>query len=112
LGNPREFEVHTLCIRYMLDANGLRHFRTYVDDELPVIVRSGGQLVGYFLPTDFAGPTNIAYGLIDFPSLSAYEHYRTVLGADPDHQRNVAALERTGVVLATERAFLARATSG
>jgi NIPSNAP len=106
-----ETTVHTLCIRYTLDPNALRHFRTYVADELPVIVRSGGQVVGYFLPTDFAGPTNIAYGLIDFPSLSAYEHYRAVLGVDPDHQRNVAALERTGVVLATERSFIERAAS-
>jgi hypothetical protein len=100
--------MYTLCIRYTLDPNGLRHFRAYVDDELPVIVRSGGQVVGYFLPTDFAGPSNIAYGLIDFASLAGYEEYRGVLAADPDHQRNVAALERTGTIVATERSIIER----
>jgi hypothetical protein len=101
--------VHTLCIRYTLDPNLLRDFRIYVANELPVIVRSGGQVIGYFLPTDFAGPTNIAYGLIDFASLSAYEHYRAVLAADPEHKRNAAALENSGAVVATERSIVARA---
>jgi hypothetical protein len=32
-----------------------------------------------------------------------------VLAADPDHQRNVAALERTGVIIATDRSIIARA---
>ncbi len=99
----------TLCIRYTIDPNRVAAFRTYVGDEVPVIVRSGGEVIGYFLPTDFAGPTNIAYGLIDFPSLASYEHYRAVLAASSDHQRNVAALELSGAVLATERSFISRA---
>lgn len=101
--------MHTLCIRYTLDPNRLGDFRSYVAAELPVLRRSGGGIVGYFLPTDFAGPTNEAYGLIDFASLASYEQYRRVLAGDPDHKRNAAALEQSGAVLATHRSFIARA---
>lgn len=58
--------MYTLCIRYTLDPNRLKHFRDYVEHELEAIRNAGGKIVGYWLPTDFAGPTNIAYGLIDF----------------------------------------------
>jgi hypothetical protein len=104
--------MYTLCIRYTLDPNNIRAFRTYVENESDVIRKSGGAIVGYFLPTDFAGPTNIAYGLIDFPDRASYEHYRGVLGADPDHQRNAAVLENSGVVVATERSIISRAGVG
>ncbi len=100
--------MYTLSIRYTLDPNRLQHFRTYVEDELPVIVRSGGKLVGYFLPTDFAGPTNIAYGLIDFLTLASYEQYRKALAADSDHTRNADVLERSGAVLAINRSIIER----
>ena len=100
--------MHTLCIRYTLDANRLADFKTYVDHELETIRRSGGDIVGYWAPTDFAGPTNIAYGLIDFATLDSYERYRKVLADDPLHQRNIEALTRSGAVLNTERAFIAR----
>src|SRR6202045_1162029 len=67
--------MYTLCIRYTLDPNKTAHFKAYVDAELAAIRRSGGKVVGYFLPTDFAGPTNLAYGLMDFSSLASYERY-------------------------------------
>ena len=66
----------TLFLRYTLNPNKMSDFKTYVDAEMEPIRRSGGQIVGYFLPTDFAGPTNEACGLIDFESLAAYEKYR------------------------------------
>jgi hypothetical protein len=58
----------TLCIRYSFDSSHVADFRDYVEAEQSVIERSGGRIVGYFLPTDFAGPTNEAVGLIDLPS--------------------------------------------
>ena len=66
----------TLCIRYDFNPDKLADFRAYVEAEQGPIERSGGRIVGYFLPTDFAGPTNEAMGLIDLPSLAAYEQYR------------------------------------
>jgi hypothetical protein len=67
--------------------------------------------VGYFLPTDFAGPTNIAYGLIEFLTLASYEQYRRALAADPDHKSNAAALERSGAIVALHRSFIERVES-
>lgn len=100
--------MHTLCIRYTLDPNRIEAFRTYVEEETPVIREAGGRIAGYYLPTDFAGPTNIAYGLIDFASLEEYERYRRALSDHPAHKRNAAALTRSGAVLSMERGFLVR----
>ncbi len=100
--------MYTLCIRYTLDPNRTAHFKAYVDAELAAIRRSGGKVVGYFLPTDFAGPTNVAYGLIDFSSLASYERYRHELAEAADHKANVAELERSGTVIATDRAIIKR----
>ncbi len=98
----------TLCIRYTLNPNRLADFRTYVETELQAIRRSGGKSIGYYLPTDFAGPTNEAIGLIDFMSLTDYERYRLDLAQDADHKRNVARLEESGVVLAMNRSIIER----
>ena len=100
--------MFTLCIRYTLNPNRLADFRTYVDSELQAIRRSGGKILGYFLPTDFAGPTNEAYGLIDFVSLVDYERYREDLAKDAEHIRNVARLEQSGAVLAMNRSMIQR----
>jgi hypothetical protein len=98
----------TLCIRYTIDPNKLASFKAYVEAELDVIRRSGGKLLGYFLPTDFAGPTNEAYGLIDFLTLSNYEQYRHALAEDPNHQTNAAELERSGAIVAMNRSIIKR----
>ena len=98
----------TLCIRYTLDPNRLESFRRYVENEQPVICKSGGRITGYYLPTDFAGPTNIAYGLIDFEALDEYERYRQALAEDPAHRSNVAELIASGAVLNMDRAFIRR----
>lgn len=58
------------------------------------------------MPTDFAGPTHIAYGLIDFLTLASYEEYRKALANDPLHQRNAEELTRNGAVLNMERSII------
>jgi hypothetical protein len=37
-----------------------------------------------------------AIGLIDIPSMAAYEEYRKRLADDPEHKANVARLEQSG----------------
>lgn len=98
----------TLCIRYQFNANKLADVETYFKDEQRVIERSGGKIVGYFLPTDFAGSTDEAIGLIDVPSLAAYEEYRRVLADDPEHKKNISRLEQSGALLAMNRFFIRR----
>ena len=100
--------MHTLCIRYTIDPNRAKHFRAYVEAEQPVIERSGGKIVGYWVPTDYAGPSHVGYGFIEFVSLTSYEAYRKTLAGDPEHKRNADELDRSGVIVSVERSFIER----
>ena len=98
----------TLHLRYTIDPNKLSDIRRYVEAEFRPIRESGGNIVGYFLPTDFAGATNEAFGIIDFPSLAEYEIYRAKLAAHPLHQKCAETLERTGALLSIQRSLIQR----
>jgi len=96
----------TLYIRYTLDPNKLRDFEAYAKALTMPIERCGGVPAGYYLPTKFAGPVNTAVGLIEFPSLAAYEKYREKLGADPDAIEITRRLEASGALINEERSFI------
>jgi hypothetical protein len=96
----------TLCIRYTLDISKLTDFEDYARRFPEPIERCGGKLVGYYMPTKIAGPTNFALALIDFPNLSAYEIYRANLLADADAVENVRRMEKSGCVLIEDRSIL------
>ena len=98
----------TLHLRYTIDPNKLSYIKEYVEAEHKPIRESGGKIVGYFLPTDFAGATNEAFGIIDFPSLAEYEIYRAKLAAHPLHKKYVETLERTGALLSIHRSLIQR----
>ena len=61
----------TCFIRYQIDPAQRDAFREYAECWARVIPRCGGELVGYFLPHE--GTNDIAWGLISFESLAAYE---------------------------------------
>ena len=63
-----------------------------------------GRREGYFMPHE--GTNNIAWGLISFDSLAAYEAYRARLRADADGAANFATAESERFILAEERTFL------
>jgi hypothetical protein len=98
----------TLHLRYTIDPNKLSHFRAYVEAEQKAIRESGGKILGYFLPTDFAGATNEAFGIIDFPSLAEYEVYRAKLAAHPLHKRNIETLTSTGALVSIQKSLIER----
>ena len=98
----------TLCIRYTLDAGKLTDFETYARSVAAPVERCGGKVVGCFAPTKFAGPTNTALSLIDFPSLAAYERYREALAADPEHVEVARRAAQASVILVEDRSFLQR----
>src|SRR5258708_39799261 len=79
----------TLCIRYTLAANKLADFEAYAKGLAKPVTRSGGTMAGYYLPTLVAGPTNVAIGLIDFPSLATCGQYREKLASDPEAVGNL-----------------------
>ena len=98
----------TLFLRYTIDPNKLSDVAKYAADEQIPIRESGGKIIGYFMPTEFAGATNEAFGLIAFPSLAEYEIYRAKLAAHPGHKKYVEVVQSSGAVLSIERSLVQR----
>ncbi len=96
----------TLYIKYTLDPNKLRDFEIYAKALSTPIERCGGVPAGYYLPTKFAGSVNTAVGMIDFPSLAAYEKYREKLAGDQEAIEVTRRLEASGALLNEERSFV------
>jgi len=98
----------TLCIRYKFNPDKIADVAQYFEDGQRVIERCGGRIIGYFLPTDFAGPTDEAMGLIDIPSVAVYEDYGRALADDPEHKGNIARLTNSCAEVAMNRSFIRR----
>lgn len=94
----------TCFIRYEIDPFQRDAFETYADHWAEIIPRCGGDLIGYFLPHE--GTNNIAYGLISFDSLAAYEAYRARLKADGEGRANFEFAAAKRFILAEQRSFL------
>lgn len=94
-------------IKYTLDPHKLADFTRYAKRWPPIIERCGGGLIGYFLPKE--GANNIAYALVEFENLAAYERYRNRLFDDAEAMDNFNDAQRTGCILVEERLFLTRA---
>ena len=96
----------TLSIRYIIEARKRPDFERYARTITKIVPRCGGELVGYWLPTKYAGPTNEALALISFPSLAAYEQYRERLAKDPDNVEAIRRAEESACILVEDRAIL------
>ena len=96
----------TLCIQYTIDMYKIEDFEQYARTWPEPIRRCGGELVGYFLPTKIAGPTNFALALINFPNLAAYEQYREALMRDSDANANVDFAAKSGCITIEDRSIL------
>ena len=94
----------TCFIRYEIDPFQRDAFKEYADNWGRIIPRCGGDLVGYFLPHE--GTNNVAWGLIAFDSLAAYEAYRSRLKSDPEGRSNFAFAQKHRLILREERTFL------
>ena len=94
----------TCFIRYQIDPFQREAFREYAENWGRIIPRCGGHLLGYFLPHE--GSNDIAWGLIAFPSLAAYEAYRARLKSDPEGRANFALAQEKRFILREERSFL------
>ena len=76
----------TVFIRYQLDPFKRAMFEQYSKNWLTIIPKCGGDLLGYWMPHE--GTNNIAFALISFESLAAYESYRARLRADSEGMAN------------------------
>lgn len=94
----------TVFIRYQIDPFKRDAFEAYARNWLKIIPRLGADLLGYWMPHE--GTNTIAFALISFESLAAYETYRTRLRADEEGRANFEMAERERFILAEERTFL------
>jgi hypothetical protein len=98
----------TAFIRYQLDPYKRDDFEEYARRWLKIIPKCGGDLIRYWMPHE--GTDNIAFSLISFDSLAAYETYRARLRADPDGAANFAFAQQERFILSEERTFLRQVT--
>ena len=94
----------TCFIRYQIDPFQRAAFARYAEAWGRIIPRCGGNLLGYFLPHE--GSNDIAWGLIGFDSLAAYERYRAALKRDPEGRANFETAQAQRFILREERSWL------
>ena len=94
----------TCCIRYVIDPHKRDAFEDYARRWSAIIPKSGGGLIGYFMPHE--GTNNIAIALVSFDSLAAYETYRAHIKSDAEGKATFAFAERERFILSEERTFL------
>ncbi len=94
----------TCFIRYQIDPSQRDAFERYARAWGEIIPRCGGELLGYFLPHE--GTNDVAWGLIGFDDLAAYERYRRALKADPQGRANFEHARTGRFILREERSWL------
>jgi hypothetical protein len=94
----------TVFIRYQLDPFKRTMFEQYAKRWLILIPKCGGDLQGYWMPHE--GTNNIAFALVSFESLAAYEVYRARLRTDSECMANFDFAEENKFILVEERTFL------
>ena len=94
----------TCFIRYQIDPFQREEFSKYAENWGRIIPRCGGHLIGYFLP--YEGMNDVAWGLIAFDSLAAYEAYRARIKSDAEGRENFAMAQAKRLILREERNFV------
>jgi len=94
----------TCVIRYQIDPFQRDAFRQYCENWGRIIPRNGVHLIGYFLPHE--GTNDVAWGLIAFDSLAAYEAYKARINADPEARANFEMARSRKLILREERNFV------
>jgi hypothetical protein len=94
----------TCFIRYQIDPFQRDAFKRYAEAWGRIIPRCGGELIGYFLPHE--GSNDVAWGLIGFDDLAAYERYRAALKKDAEGRANFERAQSEHFILREERTWL------
>jgi NIPSNAP protein len=79
----------TCFMRYEIGRFQREAFKDYAENWGRIIPRCGGLLIGYFPP--YENTNNIAWRLIAFDGLAAYEEYQTKLKTDSEARENFSA---------------------
>jgi uncharacterized protein (DUF1330 family) len=95
--------VITCYLNYVIDPYKLKEFEHYANLWIPLVNKFGGEHHGYFLPSE--GANNKALALFSFPSLAAYEEYRTKSLLDAECLSAFQYAEDTKCILSYDRSF-------
>ncbi|MFN7572689.1 MAG: NIPSNAP family protein [Betaproteobacteria bacterium] len=93
----------TCHLRYIIDPKKIKEFEHYARMWIPLVRRLGGIHHGYLMPAE--GANNLALASFSFPSLAAYEDYRTRSLGDAECQAAFEYAKETCCVLSFERSF-------
>ena len=93
----------TALITYVIDPAKVDAFEVYARAWIHLVNRMGGTHHGYFLPHESAN--NKAWAMFSFPSLAAYEAYRTEMTTDGECQRAYQHAKDTNCILSFDRTF-------
>jgi uncharacterized protein (DUF1330 family) len=93
----------TCYLNYVIDPYKLKEFEHYANLWIPLVNKFGGEHHGYFLPSE--GANNKALALFSFPSLAAYEEYRTKSLLDVECISAFQYAEDTKCILSYDRSF-------
>jgi len=96
--------VITCVVDYTIDPAKLDAFERFARAGIRLVGKHGGQHHGYFLPAE--GASDRALALFSFPSLAAYETYRSRFGVDPEFIAADKIRDDSGCVLRYERTFM------
>jgi hypothetical protein len=94
----------TCVVRYTIDPAQIDAFERFATEWMRLVDAHGGHHHGYFLPGE--GASDEALALFSFPSLAAYEDYRTLFGVDPEFVAADRIRDESGCVLRYERTFM------
>jgi hypothetical protein len=94
----------TCFIRYQIDPFQRDAFQRYAEAWGRILPRCGGNLLGYFLPHE--GSNDVAWGLIGFDDMAAYERYRSTLRNDAEGRANFEEAQSRRFILREERTWL------
>ena len=95
----------TVFIRYDIDPFKAAEFEAYSRRWLDIIPKLGGDdLIGYWMPHERTN--HVAYGLISFGSLAAYEAYRARIKSDEEGAANFRFAQQERFIRTEDRTFL------
>lgn len=94
----------TCFIQYQIDPEKIAEFEIYANRWIDLVSRYRGHHHGYFLPHE--GSSDYAIALFSFPTLAAYEAYRTASARDADCQVTYDLAAQSACIRRYERQFL------
>jgi hypothetical protein len=94
----------TCVVDYTIDPAEIAAFEAFAQRWIELVNQHGGRHHGYFLPAE--GASDKALALFSFPSLAAYEEYRSRFGVDPDFVAADKIRDDSDCVVRYERTFM------